>query len=266
MATHAPILSQKPIIIICVCANCWCKAEHRQAHGVCGAPNSKLATTLPSHVLDLSAFQLQLPLQGKVNEVTIFQPALSTYQNPQLFHSNGAACGVTFVCYAGGATTEHSDFPRTELAQTEVWNIGDRRVYTMSLTGATMRLTPVRPQVVIAQVFGAGGWLVQIRLNSTSNGTKILAMSKLYERLNITILDPSYTLGKPYAIRLTAGRGVIRVYIGAGSTVPAASYVIPGLGAGAYFKAGNYLQSNNITYAELGNATSEVVVYTLTLS
>lgn len=76
----------------------------------------------------------------------------------------------------------------------------------------------------------------------------------------------NYKLGAPYAFRLTAGNGVISVYYGAGASTPAATYPVSGTGLGTYFKAGNYLQSNNRTYTELGSATSEVSIYTLTLS
>ncbi|MEW5302276.1 MAG: hypothetical protein WDW36_005077 [Sanguina aurantia] len=185
-------------------------------------------------LLDLSACELQLPLASDANPQSISiisQPALATYQNQQLFFTSGSS--VVFICFAGGLTTPHSAFPRTELAQTTYWDINSTTVHSMALTGATQRLTPVRPQVVIAQVFGVNGYLLQVRLNGTSGGVKVEAFANLAQMTappNSTqqkiVLDPSYTLGTQYSFRLTAGNGVINVYYGVGATVPAATYTM----------------------------------------
>lgn len=178
-----------------------------------------------------------------------------------------------FVCFAGGLTTPHSEFPRTELAQTTYWDIDSTTVYSMALTGATQRLTPVRPQVVIAQVFGVNGYLLQIRLNGTSSGVKVEAFANLAQMTappsstqQKIVLDSNYTLGTPYSFRLTAGNGVINVYYGVGATIPAATYTMTSPSDATHFKAGNYLQSNNATFNESGVATSQVSIYSLTLS
>lgn len=140
----------------------------------------------PGQLLDLRAWKLQLPIAALppgMNEAIVFQPYLATFQDPNLFFTDDNGTSVEFVCYAGGATTGGSQFPRTELAQRQTWATGGSTVHTMSLTGATKRLTPVRPVVVVAQIFGATGVLLQIRLTNTSNGVQV---SRVMEQTELT--------------------------------------------------------------------------------
>lgn len=229
----------------------------------------------------LKSFWLQTPLGPDGAIMTVSHPDLQTYQDPELFYANGSS--VVFLCHAGGAHTARSLFPRTELGQAHRWDLHGTTVHAMTLIGATERLTPVRPQLVVAQIFGSNGYLFEIRLNSTRSGILIVAQSNptqmktnsphvsfMVDEVNlkqqVVTLDSNYILGTPYSIRLTGGNGLINVYYGFGATIPTATYTMTSPSPTSYFKVGNYLQSNNMTFNELGNATSKVVLYSLNLS
>lgn len=235
----------------------------------------------PGEIMNMGPYSLQTPFSEDSSIKIISHPELQAFQNLQLFYTSGSS--VVLLCYAGGMHTPHSWFPRTELAQNHKWDLNGSTVHSMTLIGATERLTPVRPQVVIAQIFGSHGYLFEVRLNGTSSGVHIVAQSNpaqmttsskkqslfLDERNSVqqvATLHSNYVLGTPYSIRLTGGNGVINVYYGFGETVPTASYTMTNPSTASYFKAGNYLQSNNVTFKELGTATSKVVIYSLNLS
>lgn len=223
-------------------------------------------------MLNLATFKLQMPtFQAGQSEQTVIQPTLATFSDPTYFYTNSAGA-VAFVTNAGGATTQGSQYPRCELAEVlytgrggehaAAWSIAAAAVHTMTFTGATIRLTPVRPIVVIAQIKGATDVPLQIRVTGSAKGNIIQAA--IFNRVVFT-LDPKYVLGTKYTIQIVAGQNKIQVYYNGALMVNLANTAEtadPSVG----FKVGNYLQSNTATYGEAATATSEVWVYSLQVS
>lgn len=239
-------------------------------------PPRPTTTPSPGQFLNLASFKLQLPsiVSGVANEKIVKQPQLSTFSSPGYFFlrnssSTSPQATVVLVAFAGGATTNNSEFPRTELAETvysglggEVaarWSIPGNVIHNMTWSGATVRLTPVRPVVVIAQIKGVTDTPLQIRVQGVFGGQHIIEVA-LFNKVTFT-LDANYVLGADYTIRLSAGQGKILVFyqdmINPAVTLDGTPETQELL---ASFKIGNYLQSNTAN-GELASSSSAVWIY-----
>jgi hypothetical protein len=222
--------------------------------------------TVPSRVLDLRNWMLTLPeaVPGSTVAAEIKQPQLGSYSGRN-FAVHAAGDGVVFTAPVGGATTEGSTYPRSELREmtsggTEKasWST-DQGVNTMVVTEAVTRLPPHKAQVVTAQIHDASSDVIEILADgqhATQQGGIRLAV-RYDGRQQPVHLDDAYLPGARYTVTLTAANGQISVaYNGVTKLVFTTSR------SGLYFKAGAYTQSNP-AQGDAPTSFGQVVIYAL---
>src|SRR5580658_1883369 len=151
---------------------------------------------LPSNVLDLTNWKLQLPL-GDGSAEEIMQPQLAAFTLPPYFVAETDGGGVLFEANCGGVTTAGSLYPRSELrAMTDAglieaaWSL-TTGTHTMIVTEAITHLPVARPEVVAAQIHNdlSPGVILELRLTTTE--LFIQGPNGVFEGL----LDDNYQLG-----------------------------------------------------------------------
>ena len=75
------------------------------------------ACDLPSQVLDLSNWKIQLPIGGEEDPDEVTQPELDGYRVDPWFVPNPGCDGVRFRSAVNGVTTGGSNYPRSELRE-----------------------------------------------------------------------------------------------------------------------------------------------------
>ena len=220
---------------------------------------ASLATAQPpAKMLDLSLWRLTLPVdtarRGQPDEIS--QPELDSFVHPNYFFVNESATGVVFRAHCGGYTTKSSKYPRCELREMSTpktraaWGTDDGTTHTMTMRVSVTRTPSVKKHVVCAQIHDADDDVIMIRLE----GTKLLI-----ERASTSdvLLEPNYKLGTPFALKIQADRGHIKVWHnGVLKLNWKVSYT------GCYFKAGCYTQSNP-SKGDAADAFGEVIIYQL---
>jgi hypothetical protein len=219
---------------------------------------------LPSEILDLSCWYLTLPIN---DAQMIRQPALSTYENPDYFYVRHDA--VVFTAPCGGATTKHSNYPRSELRETErngarlaSWST-EVGVHTMTLTGATLALPPTKPQVVLAQIHDASEDLLEVLADGLASKGTIVVTIRLQGARSSVHLDSDYRLGTHYTVTITAAEGIMHVQYSCGETSHSLSSALGQ--SGCYFKAGCYTQSNP-SKGDAASAIGQTMLTAVTVS
>ncbi|MDP2311890.1 MAG: polysaccharide lyase family 7 protein [Pseudomonadota bacterium] len=223
------------------------------AGGDTGGDTAAGGATFPSELLDLTDWKLTLPIGETDNPVEIEQPGLATYTIDPYFQVGTDGDVVVFQANAGGVTTGGSHFPRSELREMAdggttkaAWSTTSG-VHTMTITQAVTHLPDVVPHLVAGQIHDAKEYVMLVRLDE----------SKLWVKSGgeeVGVLDPDYTLGDEFTLRITAADGWIDVYYN-DLTVPAVT--LPYETTGCYFKAGAYSQSNT-EYGDAPEAYAEV--------
>jgi hypothetical protein len=223
-------------------------------------PPPSTSAKYPADVLDLKNWYITLPIAGSsaTSPKTINQPELATYTIDPWFHLNADKTGIVFHVNHGGVSTSNSANPRSELR--EMTNNGKDMASWSSTTGtSTMtikqkvtHLTTVKPQVVVGQIHDANDDVTVFRLEGSSlwitDG----------DTTHAHLLTDSYQLGTVFTVKFEVSGGVIKYYYN-GQLVP---YTQKKNFTGAYFKAGNYLQSNPSTApSESTSAYAEVEIF-----
>ena len=209
---------------------------------------------MPGQLLDLTNWKLTLPTgqEGKPEEIV--EPELSSFTN-DFFRLNGGRDGVVFTANAGGVTTSGSSYPRSELREMNgqekaSWS-NTAGTHILRVREAVTRLPAVKPHVVAAQIHDAEDDVIEVRLE----GEHLVV--EYDDGDDGATLDPAYALGTPYDLEIAAADGHIRVsYNGTQKADIVKS------GAGWYFKAGSYVQSN-LSRGDAPDAQGQVVIYTL---
>jgi hypothetical protein len=98
-------------------------------------------------ITDLSKFELQLPVGSDGNPETIDGRDLQNHNNPYFQQD---ADKITFFAPVNGVHTTHSDFPRSELAQKESWNIATAP-HSLS-ANLSIDQTPSNKTIVVGQL------------------------------------------------------------------------------------------------------------------
>lgn len=200
------------------------------------APATTPAREFPAEVLDLADWSLTLPTGEEGSPDEIRQPELATYRDAW-FRVDDTGTAVAFTANAGGATTENSRYPRSELRE---WSDGERAawsntsgVHVLSVRQAVTALPTAKPDVVTAQIHDDEDDVVEIRLE----GSRLLAE---YDDGDGSVeLDPDYRLGTPYDLEIVAADGRVRVSYNGVQTAD-----LPLSGDDWYFKVGSYVQSS----------------------
>jgi len=227
-------------------------------------PEASFVDDLNADSLDLVELIISLEEEftkdGKVVEIR--QPQLASYSD-LFFGLTDDKTGVRFRAWHGGDTTQNSRNPRSELREMNAdgsdeynWSFKSGR-HSMEVVGQVNRLTRVKPHVVIAQIHGADDDLTVFRVEG----------AKLYltkgDDTHAYLLDPNFQLGKRYTLRFDVVDGKCSyTYNGVKP-----SFTVSSSDTSAYFKTGNYLQSNPTTApSESTSEYSEVVVYSVTVT
>jgi hypothetical protein len=213
-------------------------------------------------VIDLTNWKLTLPVDaaggtsGRPEEIQ--QPRLGAYARAPYFAVRGG--GVQFRAPTNGTTTSGSRYPRSELremagggARLASWS-AESGTHAMVVEEAITAVPRAKRHVVAGQIHDGEDDVVTIRLE----------YPRLFVDHNGTAgetLTGSYVLGTRFTVRIEAGEGEIRVYYD-GAAAPADR--LPKKGAGLYFKAGAYTQSNCSREPACGpDDYGEVVIYRL---
>ena len=227
-------------------------------------------TLLPSMVLDLTNWKLQLPV-GDGGAAEIAQPELATFALPPYFVAEAVVAGapdggggVAFQANCGGVTTSGSIYPRSELREmTEgglveaAWSLASG-IHTMTVTEAITHVPLKRPEVVAAQIHDdlSPGVILELRLD----GAELFVQGA--SGASEGTLDPSYALGTLFTVKFVVSSGQVQVYYN-DMTAPKVTFTPPPpTDAGTYFKAGCYTQSN-VDAGDLPTDYGQVVVTAL---
>ncbi len=210
----------------------------------------------PGSVLNLTNWKLTLPT-GKPDEIT--QPQLKTFSVNPYFQLNSAKNGVVFQANAGGATTQNSGYPRSELR--EMTSNGSERAswsntsgsHVMTITQAITHVPAVKPHVVAGQIHDDSDDIIEIRLEGTNLFVENNGKS-------VGVLDSGYKLGTTFTVRVEASGGHIKVSYNGKQKVDFTKS-----GSDWYFKAGCYTQSNT-SKGDKADAYGQVIIYNLTVS
>ncbi len=214
----------------------------------------------PAQLLDLTNWKLTLPIGEAGHPTEIKHEALRSYSSDGFFFVE-ANKGVVFRANAGGVTTPHSKYPRTELR--EMTNGGkDKAAWTTTegkhsliVTAAITHLPVAKPHIVAAQIHDESDDVVMVRLERDylfveGGGSDLGALAS------------SYQLGTPFTVKLEAQNGRVRVYF---NDMNKPKVDVERKASGCYFKAGAYVQSNQ-EKGDDASAYGEVVISKLVLS
>lgn len=225
--------------------------------------SGEAAPTLPSQILDLTAWKVTLPVaDGSDNSPReVKQPALEAFSLAPYFQVSETGNAVVFRAPAGGFTTSNSSYPRSELREMTAdgrdlasWSTTEG-IHTLLLRQTITAQPVVKPHVVAGQIHDAEDDVLMIRLE----GERLFVERDGDE---VGLLDPSYVLGTPMTVKLVARNGQIAVFYN-DLTTPKVRVTVDA--NGCYFKAGAYTQSNT-SKGDAPDAAGEVVIETLELS
>lgn len=215
------------------------------------------AARFPAQIIDASKWYLTLPSGSEGHPDTIDTTDLATYTS-KWFQLNDAKNGVVFTANAGGATTENSHYPRSELremigGENASWD-GGSGTHTMELEEAITKTPSTKPDVISAQIHGGDDDVMQIHLSGTRLTVKYADGDK------DVVLDPSYKLGDRFRVKIQSAGGTVKVWFNG-----AMKATLPISGSGNYFKAGAYVNSNPSKGADPSDV-GQVVIYGLKIT
>ena len=152
-------------------------------------------------------------------------------------------------------TTKGSDYPRSELREMN----GDKKAswsntkgtHILQVRQAVTAVPKAKQEVVTAQVHDSSDDVLEVRLE----GRKLIAQYN--DGKTDVVLDPKYTLGTVYDVKIVAAGGRIQVFYNGTKKVDIARK-----GSGWYFKSGSYVQSNT-GKGDKSSAVGTVVLYQL---
>ena len=192
----------------------------------------------PSERLDLASWKLTLPVntpaKGIPDEISAAE--LVGFVDDRHFFVDREG-RVVFRAYCDGVTTKGSGYPRSELRELSggrdaSWDTGDERIRTMEATLSVTGLPKRKPHVVCAQIHDAKHDVLMVRLEES----KLLIER---EDMPDVVLAADHPSGKPFDLRIEAGRGRVKVWFDGGLAL---DWQVAA--KGCYFKAGCYTQSN----------------------
>lgn len=192
-------------------------------------------------VINLSIWKLTIPMDdngdGKADEVIM--PALRLFEDPDFFRLSEKQDCVIFRAQCGAATTENSDYPRSELREMKKggtketsWGTNDGKVHNLTISAAITAVPAEKQHVVCAQIHGAEDDLLMVRLE----GKKLFIERNELDRV---MLDDNYELGSFFNLMIIADNGRIRALYERKQVM---EWNVDR--DGLYFKVGCYTQSN----------------------
>jgi hypothetical protein len=202
--------------------------------------------------IDLDNWYLTLPTGKKGDPDTVYAPELAGYSSKWFRPDDGA---IVFTANAGGATTKGSDYPRSELREMNgtkkaSWS-NTKGTHILEVRQAVTAVPKAKQEVVTAQVHDSSDDVLEVRLE----GTTLIAQYN--DGKTDVVLDPKYTLGAVFDVKIVAANGRIQVFYNGAKKVDIARK-----GSGWYFKSGSYVQSNT-SKGDKASAVGTVVLYAL---
>ena len=178
---------------------------------------------------------------------------------------DGSSTSQTALCFrtsVGGATTEHSHYPRTELRELPAnggWSITDSIAHDFEALLAVQRLPEGKPAVVVVQIHGEGTCKCEIlKLRARRYGSNAPNSFTLEARVKgdaaggelseVGLPLGEHTLGTPVRVHARVKGGVLSVRVGQERVTHDYRYGkflewdSQGLGNQYYWKLGSYCQ------------------------
>ena len=229
--------------------------------GTAAGQDDGSGTTMPGDVVDLTGWKIDVCVPSASDPTVaaeIGQPKLDHYREHDHFFLTDDGTGVVLRAHHGHPPTKGSHNPRTELREMTAdgsdevgWKAGSG-THRLTVVGQVDKLTAVRPHVVLAQVHGAHDDVTVFRLE----GSKLWVTDG--NTTHAHLVTDHFPLATRYTLTIEVEDGTAR-YRYNGTPV---DFTLDVGGSGNYFKAGNYLQSNDQTApSESVGAFSEVVLY-----
>jgi hypothetical protein len=231
------------------------EAEPKEGQGEGAGEAVARAVRFPAQIIDASKWYLTLPTGSEGRPDTVED--LSTYAS-KWFQLNDAKDGVVFTANTGGATTENSHYPRSELremtgGEKASWD-GRSGTHTMELDQAITKTPATKPDVIAGQIHGTDDDLILIHLSGSTLSVKYDDGSKK------AVLDPSYKLGERFRVKIQSSDGHVKVWYNGELKAD-----LPVYAANSYFKAGAYVNSNPEKGANPSDV-GQVVIYGVKIS
>lgn len=208
--------------------------------GTTGTKDKKSTLKLPSQILDLSNWKLNVPEGVKTPGLSdeYKQPQLATYSNGNWFYSNEQQDAVVFRATTGGTTTRGSGYPRSELremtdhgSKNASWS-SDKGTHTLFIEQSIIHLPVKKPHIVVGQIHDAEDDVIVFRLEK----------NKLFVKMDDQqgpVLDENYQLGTKFSVMFKVKNDNTECYYNG-----QLKFNYPKAFTGAYFKAGAYVQSS----------------------
>ena len=160
---------------------------------------------------------------------------------------------MVFSADGAGVTTKNSHYPRSELremngSEKASWS-NTSGSHTLDVCEAITKVPSAKPHVVAAQIHDGNDDVMQIRLEGKN------LMVQYNDGKSNVVMDPNYTLGTPYNVRIIAANSKVDVLYNAEKKAE-----LPLSGSGWYWKVGAYVQSNG-SKGDGAGSMGEVVVY-----
>jgi hypothetical protein len=218
---------------------------------------------LPSEILDLSNWYLTLPVGEPKDPLDVYNPELKDFEHSVHFSVTEAGDAVKFNSFSGGSTTKNTNNPRTELREMvgkeqAKWSM-KRGVHSMAFSGCTIALPTTRPSTVIGQIHRGSDDLIEIRCWIPKKTTTPV-IDVFHDNIIYGVLNPHYTLGERYDIKVVASKGVIKVFYG---NMETPKLKIPATATSCFFKAGSYIQCNPTAHDAQPEEFTESWLYSL---
>ncbi|MEM1441231.1 MAG: polysaccharide lyase family 7 protein [Verrucomicrobiota bacterium] len=190
--------------------------------------------------INLNIWKLTTPLDdngdGKADEVRM--PLLRYFEDPDFFHLSEEGESVIFRAQCGGATTENSKYPRSELRELKKdgktkasWSTTSGS-HNLTIEFAFTKLPKKKDHAVAAQIHDGDNDLLMVRLE----GKKLFLERRDEEDF---VLVEDYKLGSFVKLMILADNGRIRAFID-GKQLMQWEVEAENL----FFKVGCYTQSN----------------------
>lgn len=198
----------------------------------------------PHDVLPMDYWKITMPFtsangntDGNTNNAgeVDWSDGLSSYERSPYFTNSGCNY-VQFRAHVGGATTNGSGYPRTELREMNYrgneasWSSGSG-THTMEVDLRVTALPPVKSHITIAQIHDGDDDVITFRLEG----------SKLFLEIDGSdgpTATSSYSLGQRVKLKFVVSNNQTRAYYN-GSLF----HTLNKSYSGAYFKTGAYVQS-----------------------
>ena len=208
------------------------------------------------------------PADNKADEVK----QLTGYKHDDYFFLTPEKDGVVFRAHAGGATTNNSGYPRSELRERTAdgkvdisWDSNDGDYHIIEITQKITHLPEIKKHLVAGQIHDANDDVCMLRLE----GKKLFLEFGLKDENGVNYpdleIDPNYQLGDVFTFKIVVHNNTMQFYY---NDILKHDKEFKAF-SGAYFKAGAYTQSScqgtKKVSGESCDAYGEVVIYGLSV-